>query len=73
MTSRSHPNDALYVPRTRTRDHRPRRGRLRPARENLRDPVAKRYPLQFVAWKDVQKDPAPALKAGGATERSSTS
>jgi 5-deoxy-glucuronate isomerase len=57
------PYDALYVPRDAEVEVRPG-----PAGCDLAEiaaPVEKAYPLQFVAWADVQKDPGLHFRAGG--------
>ena len=57
------PYDALYVPRDCGVDVRPGRGGCDLA--ELSAPVAQRYPVQFVAFADVQNDPGLHFKAGG--------
>ncbi len=55
--------DALYVPRDTSIEVRPGRGGCDLA--EISAPVAQRYPVQFVAFADVQKDPGLHFKAGG--------
>jgi len=60
--------DALYVPRDSQVEVRP--GSAGCDLAELSAPVANRYPVQFVAFADVQKDPGLHFKAGGpASER----
>ena len=62
------PYDALYVPRDSEVEVRP--GPEGCDLAEVAAPVEKSYPLQFVAWKDVQKDPGLHFKAGAPpTER----
>lgn len=62
------PYDALYVPRDFEVEVRPGPGGCDLA--EVAAPVEKSYPLQFVAWKDVQKDPGLHFTAGAPpTER----
>jgi 5-deoxy-glucuronate isomerase len=62
------PYDALYVPRDSEVEVRPEKGGCDFA--EVAAPVEKSYPLQFVAWADVQKDPGLHFKAGAPpTER----
>jgi 5-deoxy-glucuronate isomerase len=62
------PYDALYVPRDSEVTVRPSDGGCDLA--EISAPVDKRYPLQFVAWDAVQKDPGLHFKAGAPpTER----
>jgi 5-deoxy-glucuronate isomerase len=55
--------DGLYVPRDSTIEVRPGRGGCDLAEVSA--PVMQRYPVQFVAFADVQKDPGLHFKAGG--------
>jgi 5-deoxy-glucuronate isomerase len=55
--------DALYVPRDCDVEVRPGRGGCDLAEVSA--PVAGRYPIQFVSFADVQKDPGLHFKAGG--------
>jgi 5-deoxy-glucuronate isomerase len=55
--------DALYVPRDSRVELRPGRGGCDLA--EISAPVTQRYPVQFVAYADVQKDPGLHFKAGG--------
>ena len=55
--------DALYVPRDCNVEVRPGSGGCDLA--EISAPVAGRYPIQFVAFADVQKDPGLHFKAGG--------
>jgi 5-deoxy-glucuronate isomerase len=62
------PYDALYVPRDSEVEVRP--GPEGCDLAEVAAPVEKAYPLQFVAWTDVQKDPGLHFKAGAPpTER----
>jgi 5-deoxy-glucuronate isomerase len=62
------PYDALYVPRDFEVEVRP--GSAGCDLAEVAAPVEKSYPLQFVAWQDVQKDPGLHFKAGSPpTER----
>ena len=62
------PYDALYVPRDSEVEVRP--GHEGCDLAEIAAPVEKAYPLQFVAWKDVQADPGLHFKAGAPpTER----
>ena len=62
------PYDALYVPRDSAVDVRPGRDGCDLAEVSA--PVAHRYPVQFVSFAAVQKDPGLHFKAGGpAAER----
>ncbi len=62
------PYDALYVPRDSEVEVRPQKQGCDLA--EVAAPVEKSYPLQFVAWADVQKDPGLHFKAGSPpTER----
>ena len=56
------PYDALYVPRDSEVEVLP--GPEGCDLAEVAAPVEKSYPLQFVAWKDVQKDPGLHFKAG---------
>ena len=56
------PYDALYVPRGTSVEVGPQAGGCDLA--EIGAPVEKAYPLQFVAWADVQKDPGLHWKAG---------
>jgi len=56
------PYDALYVPRDSEVEVRP--GPEGCDLAEVAAPVDKSYPLQFVAWKDVQQDPGLHFKAG---------
>lgn len=57
------PYDALYVPRDCAVEVRPGRGGCDLAEVSA--PVAGRFPVQFVSFADVQKDPGLHFKAGG--------
>jgi 5-deoxy-glucuronate isomerase len=62
------PYDTLYVPRDSEVEVRPENQGCDLA--EVAAPVEKPYPLQFVAWADVQKDPGLHFKAGSPpTER----
>jgi 5-deoxy-glucuronate isomerase len=62
------PYDALYVPRDSTIEVTP--GPRGCDFAEIAAPVEKVYPLQFVAWSDVQKDPGLHFRAGAPpTER----
>ena len=62
------PYDALYVPRDSQVEVRP--GPEGCDLAEVAAPVEKTYPLQFVSWQDVQKDPGLHFKAGAPpTER----
>ncbi len=62
------PYDALYVPRDSQVEVRP--GDAGCDLAEIAAPVERAYPLQFVAWNDVQKDPGLHFKAGAPpTER----
>jgi len=62
------PYDALYVPRDSEVEVRP--GPEGCDLAEVAAPVDKAYPLQFVAWADVQRDPGLHFKAGAPpTER----
>ncbi|HEX9189918.1 MAG TPA: 5-deoxy-glucuronate isomerase [Vicinamibacteria bacterium] len=62
------PYDALYVPRDSEVEVRPGPDGCDLA--EIAAPVARAYPLQLVAWKDVQADPGLHFKAGAPpTER----
>jgi len=62
------PYDALYVPRDSEVEVRP--GPEGCDLAEVAAPVEKAYPLQFVSWADVQKDPGLHFKAGAPpTER----
>jgi 5-deoxy-glucuronate isomerase len=56
------PYDALYVPRDTSVEVGPQAGGCDLA--EIAAPVEKAYPLQFVAWTDVQRDPGLHWKAG---------
>jgi 5-deoxy-glucuronate isomerase len=56
------PYDALYVPRDSQVEVRP--SALGCDLAEIAAPVARAYPLQLVAWADVQKDPGLHFKAG---------
>jgi 5-deoxy-glucuronate isomerase len=56
------PYDSLYVPREAEIEVRP--GSEGCDLAEIAAPVEKAYPLQFVAWKDVQADPGLHFKAG---------
>ena len=56
------PYDSLYVPRDSAVEVRPSDGGCDLA--EIAAPVEKVYPLQFVAWSDVQRDPGLHFKAG---------
>lgn len=56
------PYDALYVPRDTAVEVRP--GASGCDLAEVAAPVARAYPLQFVAWADVQKDAGLHFKAG---------
>lgn len=55
--------DSLYVPRETALEIRPGAGGCDLAEVSA--PVAKKYPMQFVSFADVQKDPGLHFKAGG--------
>ena len=57
------PYDALYVPRASDVEVRPGADGCDLA--EVAAPVEKEYPLQFVSWADVQKDPGLHFTAGG--------
>ena len=62
------PYDALYVPRDSDVEVKP--GAAGCDLAEIAAPVARAYPLQFVAWAEVQRDPGLHFKAGAPpTER----
>ena len=61
------PYDALYIPRETPFDVRPGAGGCDLA--EIAAPVERRYPVQFVAFADVQKDPGLHFAAGSDASR----
>jgi 5-deoxy-glucuronate isomerase len=61
------PYDALYVPRNTSFDVRPAAGGCDLA--EIAAPVEQQYPVQFVAFADVQKDPGLHFAAGSDASR----
>lgn len=59
--------DSLYVPRDSTVTVAP--GEEGCDLAEISAPVSQRYPLQFVAFSDVRKDPALHFQTGGASSR----